>query len=229
MTQVCQINRSYNGPPGSANGGYACGLFAVCAGPDVVVHLHKPPPLGVGLSVRQSGRRTHVWRGETLLATVAPHNAIVPAPGFVPAGTAERSSHGFRGRAGHPFPTCVVCGPDRTDPAGLRLTPGPVDHRPGTVACLWTPTSTVTSELMWAVLDCPGGWTLDQHTSPYVLSRMTARITGAPGVGETVVIVAVGAPDGDRIARCRSAVFRCDGTELGRADAIWTAVQPAVQ
>ena len=47
----------YNGPPESANGGYACGLVAGLLGGVVEVTLRLPPPLDRELGVvRQDGR-----------------------------------------------------------------------------------------------------------------------------------------------------------------------------
>jgi hypothetical protein len=41
----------YNGPPDSANGGYACGLISEALGGGFEVTLLRPPPLGVDLDL----------------------------------------------------------------------------------------------------------------------------------------------------------------------------------
>ena len=41
----------YNGPPDSANGGYACGLMSEALGGGFEVTLLRPPPLGVDLDL----------------------------------------------------------------------------------------------------------------------------------------------------------------------------------
>ncbi|HUJ34833.1 MAG TPA: hypothetical protein VLW51_06460 [Solirubrobacteraceae bacterium] len=56
------IDRRFNGPPSSANGGYTCGLTGTAIeAPSVRVSLSKPPPLAVPLPRRReddgSGRR----------------------------------------------------------------------------------------------------------------------------------------------------------------------------
>jgi hypothetical protein len=55
----CEIERRYNGPAGSANGGYTCGLVArLVGGPCAEVTLRRPPPLGRPLRVgRKDGGR----------------------------------------------------------------------------------------------------------------------------------------------------------------------------
>ena len=53
MTDVVTIPARFNGPPGSANGGYACGLVAAAIGPAATVRLLSPPPLDVPLERRR--------------------------------------------------------------------------------------------------------------------------------------------------------------------------------
>ncbi|MFF9479383.1 hypothetical protein [Streptomyces sp. NPDC014733] len=155
-----------------------------------------------------------------------------------PAGTdplslaeAERAARGFAGFTGHPFPTCFVCGHARPAGDGLALTPGPVAGRPGTVACLWTPTDDqadaggrIPDALVWSVLDCPGGWTGDPVTTPMVLSRMTTVITRPPAVGRTHVVVGALRRTNARTASVDTAVFDAAQQLLAKASAVWTAV-----
>jgi hypothetical protein len=47
------IPERFNGPPGSAHGGYACGVEADATGLGASVRLTAPPPLGVPLSRRR--------------------------------------------------------------------------------------------------------------------------------------------------------------------------------
>ncbi|MCQ4207929.1 hypothetical protein [Streptomyces longispororuber] len=227
MTEVltCRIAGTRNGPSGSANGGYACGLFARTAadavGTAAVVQLHAAPPLDTELNVQAHRGRASVWHEHELVATVsaARHEHPATAP-FVTVAAAQRAGAIFKGATAHPFPSCVVCGTARTDPAALHLTPGEVDGMPGVTACVWTP-GDVDPDTVWAVLDCPGGWTLDQSGSPYVLGRMSARVHAVPPPGEPTVVVARNIETAGRTARVVSGLFGADGTELGRAEATW--------
>ncbi len=220
-----RIAPTHNGPPDSANGGYACGMFARVAadvvGPDAVVQLHAAPPLDTELTVQAHRGRALVWHDDELIATVsaAPPEQPPAAP-FVTVAAAERASAFFAGAAAHPFPECLVCGNARTDPAALRLTPGGVEGLPGVVACTWTP-GEEDVDTVWAALDCPGGWTLDQSSSPCVLGRMSARVKAVPPPGEPVIVVARHIATAGRTARVASALFHPDGTEYGRAAATW--------
>ena len=44
MTSLLCIDRRFNGPPDSGNGGYSCGLIAVAIGKPVKVRLVQPVP-----------------------------------------------------------------------------------------------------------------------------------------------------------------------------------------
>lgn len=237
MTERCVIPARYNGPPNSANGGYACGVLAAAAGPAPAgellpaVALHGPPPVDAELDVRPSGRRTHVWSGDDLVATVTAAPAAIPVVPAVPAPVAEAAHAGFRGHAHHPFPGCFVCGTDRPAGNGLGLTPGPVPTDPGTVACTWTPDGSVAGpdgrvypEVVWAVLDCPGGWTSDMSRRARVLGRMTARLADLPAVGARHVLVGRSEPAVGRTITSHTALYTEGGTLLGAASAVWVEV-----
>ncbi|MCX5202723.1 hypothetical protein OG897_14850 [Streptomyces sp. NBC_00237] len=234
-----RVGRRYNGPPASANGGYFSGLLAPRARRmldvegDLVVQLHAPPPLDTDLRLAPAGRRVHVWHGDVLVATAAPQAIGTDTVEAIAPDLAEQAMFRYEGHGAHPFPTCFVCGPRHPD--GLRLAPGPVAGHGNHVACLWTPdastddgtgTGLVSEELVWAALDCPGGWTLDPLRSPLVLGRMTARITALPRVGETVVAVGRGTPGDGRVHSCTTALVRRDGTELARSTATWVRLAP---
>jgi hypothetical protein len=222
----------YNGPPGSANGGFACGVVArhaaAALGFDVAVTLHAPPPLDVPLELRTDGRRAHLWAGEELVAGAARASGPVEAVPQVPPQVARAAQDGFAGLRHHPFPTCFVCGPERSD--GLDLRPGPVPGLADTVACAWTPPEwlapdgTVAPEFIWAVLDCPGGWTRDPASQTMVLGRMAACLDALPRVGRRYVVVGrLLARDG-RTSTNLTALYDERGTLLARARAIWVAV-----
>ena len=54
ITTVLRLDRRFNGPPDSGNGGVTCGLLAAHVDlPVVQITLRKPPPLETDLSVRR--------------------------------------------------------------------------------------------------------------------------------------------------------------------------------
>lgn len=220
----------FNGPAGSANGGYACGAFAGRVGTLCSVTLHAPPRLDVPLRIDVRGRRAHLWDADELVATASPTAHRTEPPAAVSLPVAARAAAGFAGRSGHPFPSCFVCGVRRAADDGLSLRPGPMPGRPGTVACPWRPDDSVTDasgrvppEVVWSVLDCPGGWTTDPVATPRVLSTMTAELFGVPVVGSEYVVVARLVQEAERATTNTSALYTSDGELLAGATTRWLA------
>jgi hypothetical protein len=218
------IGRAYNGPPGSAHGGFACATFARAADlpAPVAVTLLAAPPLDVPLSVTPGPRRTTVRAGRTLVATVAPVGREPDPVAPVDLATARDAATGFAGHANHPFPTCFACGHERADGSGLRLAPGPVPGRPHTVACPWTPAGSA-DELVWSALDCPGGW-VDPGPDPVVLSRLSVVIPGRVEPGRPHVVVATRLAAHGRTVTVGSAVHTAAGRLVAKGTAVWTAI-----
>jgi hypothetical protein len=225
------IAARFNGPPGSGNGGWSAGVFAVAAGarvggPPVEVTLRVPPPLDTPLTLDNPGpgadRAVVSAPDGTRVAEVSPvaqAGVAVPSVVLVQAQAAASSYAGFDA---HPFPTCFVCGPDRAAGDGLRIFPGPLPD--GRTAAPWSVPVDVGVETMWAALDCPGGWTVIGEGRVYLLGRIAVEVRALPTPGaECVVVGAVTASQG-RKAHVGSTVYGPDGTELATARATWIAV-----
>jgi hypothetical protein len=217
------IHERYNGPPGTANGGYTAGLVATRLPDDSVeVTLRIPPPLETPLRVERAvDGGIEVYTGTRLVAQargVPLDDPPVPPVSYEEAVTAAASYPGF---VDHPFPSCFVCGPGRED--GLRIFPGPVPGGSGTAAP-WRVPPDADAVMMWAALDCPGGWAIIGPGRPYVLGRMTARVTAVPEAGaDCVVVGAVVASEG-RKAQVRSTVYSAGGQPLAHALSTWVAI-----
>jgi hypothetical protein len=164
MLEPLTIPARFNGPPASANGGYTCGRVAELVGAEeVTVSLRRPPPLERRLEVVRDGERVELRDGDgDVVAEGFPETLGIDVPDPVsPAEAAEASAAGLeRWAANHPFPSCVVCGPERARRDGLRVFPGPL--RDGMYAAPWTPDASlaggdgrVRTEFVWAALDCP--------------------------------------------------------------------------
>jgi hypothetical protein len=219
----------FNGPPDSGNGGYTCGLVAGLLGGVAEVTLRLPPPLDRELDVVRDDGRLEVRDGERLVAEAEPAELDVEVPAPVSVEEAERASERYAGFAHHAYNTCFVCGPNRTD--GLRVYAGPVEGRDGIVASPWTPPGDVTPELVWAALDCPSGWAVDDFQREGVLlGRMATEIDRLPSPGEPHVVIGwrVGAEGRKRFAG--SALLTADGEVLARSRSTWivpTETDPA--
>jgi hypothetical protein len=214
------IAARFNGPPGTGNGGYSCGLVAARhpAG-TVEVTLRRPPPLDTELRVEHDGDAVRIFHGTEVIAQATPAQVDDVTAG-VGYGTAVDASRSYRGLISHPFPTCFVCGPQRQD--GLRLFPGPVG--PGRVATPFVVPDDISPVLMWAALDCPGGWTVPQEERAYVLGRLAARIDALPEPGQECVVVGELTGESGRKAYAVTTVYSVTGTVLATARATWIAV-----
>lgn len=230
------ISPRFAGPPGSGNGGYVAGRLAAhvaTAGP-VQVTLREPPPLGVELDVRTDHHGvTTLSFGGALIAQAVPAQVAGGVVDPVDAATAAAAMRRYPGAVAHPFPGCFVCGIERPAPDGLGLRPGRLADRPDDVATIWLPDvsvadpdGTVPAYLVWAALDCPGGWSSDLVGRPMVLGRMTARVDARPRAGEPCVVVGRRLGEQGRKTFTASTAYDADARVLGRAEATWIAVRP---
>ena len=214
MTQIV-VGSRYNGPPDSGNGGYTCGLVAEATGRSEIT-LRRPPPLDRPLRVEHDT----VYDGEHVVATAADADGELPEPPPFPGyERAIAATERYAGLTDHPFPTCFVCGPQRTDGLGLR--PGPVGD--GVVASPWSGQP----DYVWAALDCPGAWALVQtDEAPIVLGRLAVRIAGRVRRDEPHVVVGWrAAPRDGRKHFAGTAIYDAAGTLLAHGRATWIAVQ----
>jgi hypothetical protein len=210
----------YNGPPDSANGGYACGLVAGHLGGVAEVTLRRPPPLDRELEVVRDNGRVEVRDGEVLVAEAEPVELTIDVPARVSVRAAEDASTRYQGFVHHAYNTCFVCGPERED--GLRVYAGPVEGRPDVLAAPWMPNEDVRVELVWAALDCPSGWAVDDFQREGVLlGRMAAEIDRLPPPGEPHVVLGWRLGEDRRKRFAGSALLTADGEVLARARSTW--------
>jgi hypothetical protein len=208
----------YNGPPGSANGGYACGLVSEALGGGFEVMLRRPPPVGVDLDLIGHELRL----GDEVIAEARRLTApMLDAPEPVSAEDAREASKHYPGFEHHAYPTCFVCGPDRDD--GLGIFPGKVAGREGEgiVASPWT-AQEVRPEIVWAALDCPSGWAVDDFgRAGVLLGRMGAALRAMPESGHEAVVIGWPIGEDGRKRYAGSALFDDAGGLLAAARSTW--------
>jgi hypothetical protein len=214
------IPARFNGPPRSANGGFTCGLVAAYLGGEAEVTLRAPPPLERELEVVPADDRVELRDGDTLVAEGEPTPVDVDVPTPVSLAEAEAASARYAGFAHHAYPTCFTCGPERED--GLAIFAGAVAGRDGLVAATWTPAEEQPSEVVWAALDCPSGWAVDDFQREGVLlGRMAARVDRLPVPGEPHVVLGWRVGEEERKRYAGSALATADGEVLARSRSTW--------
>jgi len=247
--QELRFARRFSGPPGFANGGFACGSLAALLGGIAEVTLRRPLPLERSLWARHDGDHTLVLEdGGTLLAEarqavveveqLAVPGAVTPllaVPGPVTPEEARAAACLSLYYDDPFFPDCFVCGQARWPGDGLRIFPGPVPGR-ALWAAPWTPDASVAGadgqvrpEVVWAALDCPSGIAameaaaLPDDTAA-LLGKMAARLGALPRVGDACQLVAWPLRRDDRKLTAGSALLGPGGEVLAAARAVWVTV-----
>jgi hypothetical protein len=230
------IAKRFCGPPTSANGGYFCGLVASLSPDNVTVRLMKPPPLDTPLDAQiQPDGGIVVHNGTEVIAQARRAEPLaietpVP-PSYLEALDASVRYPGF---TEHPFPTCFVCGPQRSRGDGLRVFAGPVNGRQ-VFAAPWVPDASldrgdgkVRPEFMWAAMDCPGCFAANKTgRGTWLLGEFTAHVDRCVHVEEPCRVVAWHIGSSGRKHEAGTALFDEDGELCGRAKAVW--IEPAAE
>ncbi|WP_020574300.1 hypothetical protein [Actinopolymorpha alba] len=224
------IPSRFRGPRRSANGGYTAGLLASYvrsgAEPTVEVTLRRPPPLDETLTLTPQNADVQLRAGGEVVAEAAPgtlDELVVPP---VPYAAALKAEESYGGLARHPFPGCFACGTDRVPGDALCLRPGVLAD--GRTACTWIPRDDQARlEIVWAALDCPGGWAADVAGRPIVLGRITAHVRTVPHLGQRCVVMGQLLQEQGRKVHTASAMYDEDGQLLARARHVWLTVDPS--
>ncbi len=240
MTETLTIPARFNGPPGSANGGYTCGRVAQLVGAEEVeVSLRTPPPLDTPLEVVRDGERVELRDGDTLVAEGGPTELLFDVPDPVDRDTVAAAEERGRERwaADHPFPTCVVCGPEREPGDGMRIFPADISGQRILFGACWTPREQdgdgngwARPELVWAALDCPTSAPVANFGEgpPMVLASLAARLGCAVRVGEPHTILSWAIEVEGRKHRSAAALYDSDGILTCVSRALWIELrQPA--
>lgn len=228
------IPSRFNGPPASANGGYACGVAAALIDGPAEVTLREPPPLDTPLEPKRDGERVLLVQDGRVVIEARPATLATEPPPFVDLQTARAAELTDQDFPQHVFPTCFTCGPARAPGDGLRIFTGFVT---GTdlMAATWTPDPSLSDDdeqvalpVMWAALDCPSGWSAIHSNATgdtMLLGRMTARVLRRAHPGEQVVVTARTTGSEGRKHHATSALYAATGELLAHAEATWITLR----
>jgi hypothetical protein len=223
------LDGRFNGPPTTANGGYACGAVARHVDGPAEVTLRRPPVLDTPLQVvRDAGGHVRVLEDDgALVAEARPADLTGVFPPLRP--TLAEAREAMRGHPplGHLLWNCFVCGHARED--GLGVCFGPLAAAPRMTAAVLEADATIPQhdgalapEIVWAALDCPSYtpevWDVKR---PSLLGRMAAELLEPVPAGEPLVVVGWPLETEGRKHRSASAILDPSGRVLARARALW--------
>jgi hypothetical protein len=199
------IERGFNGPRLSANGGYVGGVLAERFrrhfGSDgaVEITLRAPVPLEKELQVTPEDGALLLKDGDTLLCEArrgAVDHLVPPPP---PSDWDDVLRRGEEG--GSPqdsdFHWCIVCGRGRAVGDGLRVLGSYGPGRGHSLSC-YLPHANhadehglIRPEFVWGALDCPGAFAVQGPGDwrPTLTGRITAEVFEPPRVGERCAVV----------------------------------------
>ena len=224
------LDPRFNGPPGTANGGYACGAFGELVDGPAEVSLRSAPPLGVPLDVAfLAGGEVEVEYMGRLVARARPVDEVDVEPPVRP--TLAEAREASRRHPGHGtesfFSDCYVCGSRRHDGLGIHF--GPLRGHGDVNAAVFLPDATVphrdgvvAPDMVWAALDCPSyAPSLWDPEHPSLLARLAVERLDCVEVGEPAIAVGWHIASEGRKHHTASALLNRDGRVVARARALW--------
>ncbi|WP_168627462.1 MULTISPECIES: hypothetical protein [unclassified Cryobacterium] len=230
-TNTLRIDARLNGPPDSANGGFASGTIAETLGGTASVRLIRPIPLDNPLEVEidVDGITASVTDShDQVVAEVRRVDPFTMMPPVVPSfadAEAARAASPLQG-ARHLLSDCVVCGAARRD--GLGVTPGPLVNRSDVLAAPFAPherdatDGVVHPAAVWGALDCPSyPATFLRDRRLGLLGTLTAHRNRDVFLGERLVAVGWTIEQHGRSAQTASALLDERGDVVASARAVW--------
>lgn len=224
-----RIERRFRGPPTTGNGGYVAGIVAAAlGGSECTVTLKSPPPLDHDLTLETDGEAASLLSDDGVIVTAAREPVEIEVPDPPTLAEAEDAVPRFTGHHQHIFPGCFVCGPERAAGDGMRIFPGALHDAENRVAAVWTPDETVTddhgrvrTEFLWAALDCPGYFAVEDKAGLALLGRMSAVLHRTVRAGEALVVTGWPIDHHGRKHRVGSALHDANGELVAAATATW--------
>ncbi len=232
-----RIDQRFNGPPASAHGGVACGVFAGAVNSRAAnVRLMAPPPLDTDLELATEDGVVTVSDPSGAVAEVRPvdQHGIEDFP-WLPDGHVDAALGGWEAtiaEIGHPFPTCFGCGDKRPEGDGLELFAGPVSNT-DLSAAWWQPDDSLASDgivhdwAVWAAVDCPSGAVvlpeLDE-SEIMLLGQLSVWVHDSPVVGERYQVVSRSIGRDGRRLPSEVGIVAESGAQLAAGSATWITI-----
>lgn len=230
MTHSLKIDKRFNGPPNSGNGGYTAGLIASKLRFNPEITLRIPPPLAQEMQLKVQADSAVLMHQDVLVAEAKVTDfqlTIPPAITFAEASEAIQKSKTYDAVL---IPSCFVCGSARKRGDGLAIHPGNIG--PQKVAAPWTPyenlgdeSGKVKTAFIWSALDCPGAWAIQDSTQLYLLGRMAAKEVMPIKINTSYLIMGWVLGTEGRKTWTGTAIYDEEGKVAAFAKATWISVK----
>lgn len=237
-TESVVVPEQYYGYSGVAFGGYVAGLLASRSAVGALrVDFRRPAPLGTPIQITTDGDGAEIGdaRGPFAIASPADIAPDVPAPPTWEEALAATGE--YVTEAPIRQPNCFGCGPDRQKGNGLRQFLGLHPHR-RLIAAAWIPgpafgdrDGTLSTELTWAALDCPGGVARSRLTDadgPAFTAYLAATVLRPVVTGERHIAFGWTISRSGRKTVVGSALATTDGQLCALGQALWLDRKPAI-
>ena len=167
--------------------------------------------------------------GDEVLASAERAGIAIEVPHPPSLTEAEKAEARFD-QAAHIYPGCFVCGPAREPGDGWRIFPGSI--APGRVAASWIagaefagPAGAVQTEFVWAALDCPGYFAVQQAAGLALLGRMAVQVHQPMPVDQPLIVQGWAIGSEGRKHRAGTSIHTRDGRLLAAASQTWVTLR----
>lgn len=236
------IDRRFQGPTGSGQGGWTAHRFARAVGRSLAVSIRAPIPLETALAVVHETTDEEQWllvsnggasTGATIM-TGSPAAPIDVATAPVTVGAAAAARQRFDSLVQeHPVPECFSCG---VGDDSMLVHAAPLDDGTGRYASDWSVPEWAVSRngvddgVVWAALDCAAAWYVctsgAQRTAFTVQFQVEVLAELASDETYALVSWSGGASDqwDGRKRRAASAAFAADGQCVAKSTSLWVSI-----
>lgn len=229
--QTIIVEKRYQGPSQSANGGYIAGVLADLIDGPAEITLRAPPPLETPMTLEPADDGYDLKLDGQLVGSVRPGDFSVTVPLKPSEADILAALPHYPGAKNSPIPHCFVCGVKGKVGETLRVFASPVEGH-DLVAAHWVPDIGLAGEngflpdrYVFAALDCPGAYAFfDESEGSMLLGRIVGEVTGKVRAGDKCTVLAWREGAEGRKAWAGSAVLGPDDQIVASAYATWIRV-----
>ncbi|WP_417514697.1 hypothetical protein [Minwuia sp.] len=230
MQQIV-VERRFQGPTQSANGGYIAGVLAELIDGPAEITLRSPPPLETPMQIVETEEGFELRHEGALVGSVKPGTFSVEIPEKPSDAAVLAALPNYRGAKNSPIPHCFVCGVKGEVGRTLRVFASPVEGH-DLVAAKWEAhpgladtEGRIPERYVFAALDCPGAYAFhDEAGVNMLLGRIAGEVTGTVMAGELCTVLAWRMGTKGRKAWAGSAVLNARDEVVASAYATWIRV-----